>query len=114
MTDQTREREQFVGELCRALTWLNPDQIHRLATKLMRAAHTHGKLMEKECNEPLTDYDRRSIERIEAAIKDLCSELGIGRVELGGDPRGYTVKVHLSTGAYNTWGGKESGYGVPQ
>jgi hypothetical protein len=34
--------------------------------------------------------------------------------DFGGDPRGYTVKVHLPNHAYNTWGGAESGYGVPQ
>ena len=27
-------------------------------------------------------------------------------------PRGYVVKLHLPSGKHNTWGGKESGYGI--
>lgn len=30
-----------------------------------------------------------------------------------GDPRGYTTKLHLTSGGWNTWGGFESGWGVP-
>lgn len=33
-------------------------------------------------------------------------------VKLGGDPRGYVVKLHLANGRHNTWGGAESGWGV--
>ena len=32
--------------------------------------------------------------------------------DFGGDPRGYTVKLHLPEGTSNTWG--RDGYGVPQ
>lgn len=56
------------------------------------------------------------IEREEArAQKNViaaCSELGLVP-DFGGDPRGYTVKVKLPSGRYNTWGGKEDGWGVP-
>lgn len=34
--------------------------------------------------------------------------------DFGGDPRGYTVKLLLPDGSYNTWGGFECGWGVPQ
>jgi hypothetical protein len=51
--------------------------------------------------------------QIEKRIAAICDQLGI-RPDFGGDPRGYTVKVHLPTGASNTWGGREDGYGVPQ
>lgn len=33
-------------------------------------------------------------------------------VKLGGDPRGYVVKLILASGRHNTWGGAESGWGV--
>lgn len=35
------------------------------------------------------------------------------RVTTGGDPRGYTTKLMLPSGAHNTWGGREAGFGVP-
>lgn len=51
--------------------------------------------------------------RTEAKLVALLDPFGI-RVETGGDPRGYTVKLHLPTGAHNTWGnGGADGYGVP-
>ena len=29
-----------------------------------------------------------------------------------GDPRGYCLKLLLPDGSYNSWGGKENGYGI--
>lgn len=49
----------------------------------------------------------------EVSIKNLCQPYGFTPI-LGGDPRGFTVKLLFPSGIYNTWGGKESGYGVPQ
>ena len=34
------------------------------------------------------------------------------RVTFGGDPRGFTVKVHTPDGRYNSFGGAEDGYGI--
>lgn len=33
-------------------------------------------------------------------------------VKLGGDPRGYVVKLRLASGRHNTWGGAPDGWGV--
>lgn len=33
-------------------------------------------------------------------------------VKLGGDPRGYVVKLILASGRHNTWGGASDGWGV--
>lgn len=44
----------------------------------------------------------------------MAESLGV-TLELGGDPRGYTVKLMTpKSGRYNTWGGAECGWGVPQ
>ena len=51
-------------------------------------------------------------EAIEARVRELAGLLGV-RVTFGGDPRGYTVKLHVEGDKlYNTWGGAESGYGI--
>jgi hypothetical protein len=34
------------------------------------------------------------------------------KADVTGDPRGYCLKLHLPDGSYNTWGGKESGFGI--
>ncbi len=114
------------------------------ARALLRHARTHGNLAMQQCNGPEhlngpSPYDWQTQpeqhrewingnnaareaweaqrERKELAcekrIKEICAGFNLP-VTLGGDPRGYTVKVKFPSGAYNTWGGSEEGYGVPQ
>jgi hypothetical protein len=126
-----RERDLFIAHLCKAL----PDQpahiVAEAARLILRHAKTHGNLAEAECNGPgdwvnripypeagkiYAEHEARIEKRqqqIERRISAICSPLGIVP-DFQGDPRGYTVKLHLPTGAYNTMGGQESGYGVPQ
>ena len=61
---------------------------------------------------PQQTKDKRAGVRTEARLKDLCRHYGF-ELNLGGDPRGYAVKLILPTGRYNTFGGKGEGYGVP-
>ena len=127
----TKEREEFVAQLTRALPDVAPHLVARNARLLMRHARTHGNLAEAECNGPgdyvnripypeagrIYDEHQERCERrtaqVERRIEALCTDLGI-KADFGGDPRGYAVKLHLPGGAYNTWGGAESGWGVPQ
>lgn len=51
-------------------------------------------------------------DRRERRISALLAPFGV-RAKIGGDPRGYCVKLHLPSGAYNTWGGADDGFGVP-
>jgi len=101
----------------------------KAAGKLLRLAATHGRLAVDECNGPAWTPARTADESLwrwtwdtwlarrtrdtEQKITRLCAEWGLP-VLLGGDPRGYTVKVKFSSGLYNTLGGKSEGYGVPQ
>jgi hypothetical protein len=99
--------------------------------ELMRLADSHMRNVVAQCNGP-GDYvaripypaageiyakhealcEKREA-RIELRIATIAAETGF-RVDCGGDPRGYTVRIYFPDGTYNTWGGKESGYGVPQ
>ncbi len=127
----TREREEFVVTLSKALPDKPQQQVLRAARLLMRHAKTHQRLSEESCNghpaqsSPFIDSKRlgqlqdawdarieRREKQIERRITEICADIGV-TPDFGGDPRGYTVKIHLPSGAYNTWGGKESGYGVP-
>ena len=102
---------------------------------ILRHAVTHGKLAVAECNGPEhlecsyywdnpKEYNKKrdkwSEQRdkkeshIERRLFELAERIGV-TLELGGDPRGYTVKLMTpNTERYNTWGGKECGWGVPQ
>jgi len=105
------------------------EQCTDAARALMRHAKTHGRLACEACNGypgGRHDYrfDDKFLEqweakraaheaRIEARMVEILAPFGIVP-RFGGDPRGYTVKIHFPSGAYNTWGGREEGYGVPQ
>lgn len=122
-----KEREEFIARMVAAF---GESQLANIRL-LLRHAKTHGNLAEAECNGPgdwvhripypqageiIEAFEKRiekRQEQIEKRIKAICEKIGC-RVETGGDPRGYTIKVFLPNGAYNTWGGAESGWGVPQ
>jgi hypothetical protein len=98
---------EFACLMAREFPEVKPAQL----AELMSLAKRHGKLAERECN--VGDVSDKTWERLEAKIRAICEEIGCG-VKLGGDPRGYTVKVIVPSGRYNTWGGAEDGWGVPQ
>jgi hypothetical protein len=100
-------------------------QVRDAALNLLRLARIHQSYQTHRCNGPaewiLSFQTReawiRAVDRgelkTESAIREICKDLGLS-VTFGGDPRGFTVKLHFpKTRAYNSWGGVEEGYGVP-
>jgi len=61
------------------------------------------------------EYDKRHTKTSQKVFSVLSAlaESVPAKFEVGGDPRGYCLKVFMPSGRYNTFGGKESGYGVP-
>lgn len=126
-----KDREQFVSKMRE----LFPDkryEAEKAARLLLRHAKTHGRLSEMSCNGhpaqgsptlPIQTinklqgqwdaYIEKREPQIENRIRQIASELGLS-VKFGGDPRGFTVRVFFPDESYNTWGGKEEGYGIPQ
>ena len=134
-----KERDQFIAQMVRALPSVPVQHVTEAARLILRHAKTHGRIAEAQCNgHPLQSvsppngcdmqawnarvnkaqdahdaYCEKREKQIERRIAELAEQIGV-KAYFGGDPRGYTVKLHLPSGAYNTWGGAESGYGVPQ
>ena len=125
-TTKQQERDAFIGVLVENVPGAFTDlaryrEVVQVADQFMKLARTLERINVRECNDDYADTDwgrnKRSRDiaaskRTEARLKDLCRHYGFG-LNLGGDPRGYAVKLILPTGRYNTWGGKEEGYGVP-
>lgn len=77
--------------------------LYRLALKAERNA-------ESLCN--VTDYTDK-LEQLHTSLNALAKRHCIDlRAKIGGDPRGYCLKLILPDGTYNTWGGPEAGYGI--
>lgn len=134
-----KEREEFLTLLAREYPDKGLMHVCDFGRVLMRLARTHGQLACDYCNGPQhldytipagEDCARLNAERRAAhtawdaalerkresnarRISEVCTEFGI-IWRHSGDPRGYTVKVHLPSGKGNTWGGDAEGWGVPQ
>ena len=126
-----RERLEFTALIAREfpakLLW----EVTAFCNSLLRHAKTHGALAVEECNGPgdyinqipypragelINEWQNRlevRQERTDKRISELCLAFGV-KVELGGDPRGSTVKLFLPSERHNTWGSKENGWAVPQ
>lgn len=131
-----KARAEFIARIVKEFPAC-PDAEH-IARMLLRNAATYQRLAEESCNghpiqsqcppsgadmvkwnarvSKLQDAWGARIEKQEAAcerrIAAYCAQLGCP-VRFGGDPRGFVVNLALPSGAYNSWGGAEEGWGVP-
>lgn len=134
----SKRRQEFIDQLIKSIPDKPADLVEKNARLFLRHAKTHSRLAEMSCNgHPIQGrcppvgcdmvaynarvnklqnewdaYIEKREGQIEKRITTLASELGIV-ANFGGDPRGFTVKLQLPDGAYNSWGGKEDGFGVP-
>lgn len=106
-SEQRKAREKAIAVIARNFPQVsNPtglqDDLYKLGLKAQRNA-------EKLCN--VTDHvDQR--EKLRAALGKIEEKHGITlNAEIGGDPRGFCLKVIMPEGDYNSWGGRESGWG---
>lgn len=116
MSERQNEYE-FVGILTRELGDRYGNlRVVTLATDLMKLGAKASKLAVNLCNVP--DYQEtfdKGIERVRKAVAERLDGTGIG-FEVGGDPRGFTLKLTLkgatTNGASNHFGGES--WGVPR
>lgn len=105
------EELEFAARLMRASPRMQPHHVARLAFDLMRFGARCKTLAEALCNYMEQDeYDRKK----QSVTKRIAKLLEGTRItfEAGGDPRGYTLKLHHARLPHNTWG--RDGYGVPR
>jgi hypothetical protein len=84
------------------------------ATKLQNALFALAVKCERNamgiCNEQGWEDQRDSLRD---QLAELAKRFKIAlRADVTGDPRGFCLKLHLPDGSHNTWGGKESGWGI--
>lgn len=95
-------------------------EILKVCSLITRHAKTYARFQEAACNREMTSWEVRREAQVEARIVALVESLphtgeGPIAIKLQGDPRGFTVKLVLPPcyRAYDTWGGVEDGFGVP-
>ena len=133
---------RFVADAATVRPDIASNEAAYAARLLLRHSTTHGNLAVQECDghpiqgqsppSGMTPEDRiawnQRVNKLQAAwdarIEKRSAQLEKRMLAIlkpygfdatfGGDPRGFTVKLKLPSGASNTWGGSEDGYGVPQ
>lgn len=113
--------EKQADDLIKAMRQANVEAFHenrfglasrRLVELMVTKAKRLHRIAENHCN----GREYKGMLTREANLEKMISELAKGfglTVVFDGDPRGYVVKLHApNKDVYNTWGGKESGYGI--
>jgi hypothetical protein len=82
------------------------------ATELCILARALHRLNEASCNDGLTPRQEKRMQSLEDKVRTVLGRAGLLLNHFNGDPRGYAVYVDLPDGSYNSFGGRENGYGI--
>lgn len=115
------ERAKFTAILRdkRGMDWDASQQAYRNLRKLARDLTRHNEREcsdERYCNVRYGAARQTQAEATEAELERRMARLAKKHgltLKMNGDPRGYALRV-MGLGVWNTWGGEESGYGVPE
>ena len=80
--------------------------------ELCRLASSLNRLNEIACNDGLTERQERRKQNLQTRIKTVLERAGLVLNHFNSDPRGHAVYVDLPDGSYNSFGGRECGYGI--
>jgi hypothetical protein len=82
------------------------------AAELCGLATSLNRLNEIACNSGLTERQERRKKNLQTRIKAVLERAGFVLNHFNNDPRGYAVYLYLPDGSYNSFGGRECGYGI--
>lgn len=82
------------------------------AKRVIKAARGLSQAAEDDCNSPKETPAQRLREENQKLLDEFVKAKKIPKIQVTGDPRGYIVRFMLPSGRYNTWGGKEAGWGI--
>jgi hypothetical protein len=89
-----------------------PREAAQDAADLCRLANSLNRLNEIACNSGLTERQERRMQSLQTRIKTVLERAGLVLNHFNNDPRGYAVYLDLPDGSYNSFGGRECGYGI--
>lgn len=114
------DKEAFLVRLAVELPDVPPTAILYHGRAILHAARNLDRLAVSSCNGEIADdyYESekaRAVARVQRALDGLAewTDRRVTIAEVGGDPRGYCLKLHLPSGKGNTRGGDSEGWGVP-
>jgi hypothetical protein len=109
---RTNTQEAIVSAYIVSIGKRTPRDAAQDAAELCRFANSLNRLNEIACNFGLTERQERRKQHLQTRIKTVLERAGLVLNHFNSDPRGYAVYLDLPDGSYNSFGGRESGYGI--
>lgn len=112
MNKKTEESATLGAVLAREYRKLSVGQCGMLASELQSVGRMATLAAVRQCNVANFDWEKARA-RIVRRLDKLQARFGVKiKARITGDPRGYCLKLKLKSGAYNTWGGADEGWGI--
>lgn len=106
------KQEAIVSAYIVSIGKRTPREAAQDAAELCRLANSLSRLNEIVCNCGLTERQERRKQNLQTRIKTVLKGAGLALNHFNSDPRGYAVYLNLPDGSYNSFGGRECGYGI--
>jgi hypothetical protein len=109
---RTNAQEAVLSAYIASVGKRTPREAASDAAELCRLANLLSRLNEIACNNGLTERQERRKQSLQIRIKFVLERTGLALNHVESDPRGYAVYLDLPDGSYNSFGGRECGYGI--
>ena len=109
---RTNTQEAVLSAYIASIGKRTPREAAQNAAELCRLANSLSHLNEIACNCGLTEPQERRKQNLQTRIKSVVEHAGLVLNHVNSDPRGYAVYLDLPDGSYNSFGGRECGYGI--
>ena len=109
---RTETQEAVLSAYIASIGKRTPHEAAHDATELCRLANSLSRLNELACNSGFSERQERRKQQLQKRIKTVLVGAGLILNHFESDPRGFAVYIDLPDGSYNSFGGRENGYGI--
>jgi hypothetical protein len=109
---RTQTQEAVLSAYIASIGKHTPREAAHDATELCKSANSLNRLNEIACNSGLSERQEQRKQKLQQQIKTVLDRAGLVLNHFETDPRGYAVYIDLPDGSYNSFGGRENGYGI--
>jgi|SRR5437868_14712293 len=109
---RTQTQEAVLSAYIASIGKRTPREAAHDAAELCKSANSLNRLNEIACNCGLSERQERRKQKLQERIKTVLERAGLILNHFENDPRGYAVYIDLPDGSYNSFGGRENGYGI--
>src|SRR5437870_2457438 len=109
---RTQTQEAVLSAYIASIGKRTPHEAAHDAADLCRLANSLNRLNEIACNCGLSERQEQRQQQLQERIKAVLDRAGLILNHFESDPRGYAVYIDLPDGSYNSFGGRENGYGI--